>query len=788
MSDSINNKPSQQEGERPDAAPESNMNADSRSAEPAENKRRADIVCNVSRKNDNALSAGAPAGDPGAMQPVMSASDIAKSVLRHKLVLALIFIVIAAPVLFLIWTQIVPKYQAQAQIRVRPIIPYLVFKTEDNGAIPLYDSYLQTQSSIIKTDTVLQRVLDLPEIKKTQWYINPPQSLMQQLTKTPSNNLENLKKSLSATPVKNTELINISFTDTNPAEAQLILNSVLDQYTNYIAEMTDSTQDKIYDELVNQYNSLDTEIQGREKVTAELRQQLGTSNPEELISGQRVRLDEAQARLTEVQQNIKTLEWEIQQTTSDFNDMNNIADTNDSMSVPDDNILKKLLYYQDTEWCRLDENAKIIQNEITNSKLTEKNPDYIKMQDDLAFAKDLLAKRQEQLDLQLPYRRSSLINMTKQGSENFDVVLEYKQKLRQLQYDLGKAKFQEQLLDADYKAQQKMFESLFSSAQSLETENTTIEHRRDLFTAVRQRLEQKTMERKVPGSIEVLSRAAVSGGPYQDRRMMLSLMALFFALGLGSAAAFLQDRSSDLIAAISDLPYPMQMTLLGVIPKAIAAKSSGFLKSASDRAHKNWPEIMDSVRIVRAALLSRLENRKGTTILVTSSAPGVDKTNFTMMLSASLSHAGKKVLVIDADFQKMTLSNQCKDIPEQHGFIQAMRENSNFDLHIFRTDMPGLYLLPAGTLDDKNIVIEEISDDAFRGFLNAMSRRYDVILMDGAPVLPKADTAILSSQMDGTIFVEREFVSKRKDTLDALARLASSGGRLLGTVMIGSEN
>ena len=50
-----------------------------------------------------------------------------------------------------------------------------------------------------------------------------------------------------------------------------------------------------------------------------------------------------------------------------------------------------------------------------------------------------------------------------------------------------------------------------------------------------------------------------------------------------------------------------------------------------------------------------------------------------------------------------------------------------------------------------------------------------------------ADATILSGQVDGTIMVERELVSQRPSLIDALARLDSAGGRLMGTVFVGSS-
>ncbi len=55
---------------------------------------------------------------------------------RQSILLLVVFVLVAAPAIAAIWTQVVPKYRARAEVRVRPIIPYLVFRTEDSGMIP----------------------------------------------------------------------------------------------------------------------------------------------------------------------------------------------------------------------------------------------------------------------------------------------------------------------------------------------------------------------------------------------------------------------------------------------------------------------------------------------------------------------------------------------------------------------------------------------------------------------------------------------------------------------------
>ena len=77
-----------------------------------------------------------------------------------------------------------------------------------------------------------------------------------------------------------TEIIDVSFADASAEDAMLIVDTVLNQYIKYIGEKSDAMNDKLYRELFDQYTSLDNEIQGREKVRAELRKSLGTQMPQ----------------------------------------------------------------------------------------------------------------------------------------------------------------------------------------------------------------------------------------------------------------------------------------------------------------------------------------------------------------------------------------------------------------------------------------------------------------------------------------------------------------------------
>ena len=715
-------------------------------------------------------------GMGGFRQAAPSPTELLASILRFKWTILIVFVLVAAPAIAAIWTQVVPKYQARAEVRVRPIIPYLVFKTEDSGMIPLYDSFVNTQVAIIRGTTVLQRILDQQQVQQTIWYKNPPKSLMQRLQRNVTTPIERFRDDLSVRPRPRTEIIDVSFIAASATEAKLIVDAVLNEYLKYIGEKSNEDEDKLYRQLTEQYRSLQSQIQGQEAVCAALHKSLGTETPQELVSSKRVRLDEIQASLNEVRQRIAILEWETMQAVTE--------DSNDSSVAATGSEQNQSKYYMDAEWRNLDANVRAIQHNIETSLLKPKHPDAARMQKDLAFAEESLKLREEQLDEMWRdrLRDEAGVPITITGADGLGYKTEVGMVLPE--HQLARAKQVEQLLLAGFEKQQAEFKELFDKAQSIVKENNALQNMRELFDAVRQRLDKKNMERNVPvGSIEVLMWAIASSQPYNDRRIVFTAMSLFLALGMGGGLAFLRASKNQAVYSSKDMPYPMQAPLLGYIPITRVRKSLG--KSLYGEITRSRFHLIESVRIVRTALLSRLNGRGNSTLLITSANAGTGKSAFTMMLGKSLAQAGKNVLIIDSDFHKMSLTKQF-DLSDKAGLMESLSGSSADRECVFPTETPGLSIMPAGKKGDDGAVFEQTANGAFKAFIGQLRKQYNFILLDSPPILPVADAAILSGQVDGTIIVERELVSRRANIIDALARLDSAGGRVLGTVFIGS--
>ena len=123
--------------------------------------------------------------------------------------------------------------------------------------------------------------------------------------------------------------------------------------------------------------------------------------------------------------------------------------------------------------------------------------------------------------------------LSKRRDNKYDkITMHYQEELKALELKMARTKYEEKLLIEDIGKQQAEFQKLFDSAQLLEKENNALQRKRELLDAIRRRLDQKNMERNVPGPIEVLKQASVSSEPYKDRRVLYTAVVLILD-GLG---------------------------------------------------------------------------------------------------------------------------------------------------------------------------------------------------------------------------------------------------------------
>ena len=162
------------------------------------------------------------------------------------------------------------------------------------------------------------------------------------------------------------------------------------------------------------------------------------------------------------------------------------------------------------------------------------------------------------------------------------------------------------------------------------------------------------------------------------------------------------------------------------------------------------------------------------TILITSSVPGEGKSNVAVNLAITLADSGKRVVLVDCDMRKSTISRYLH-IPGKDR-TQLANALVNFkDL--------GIVVLPVGTIPPNPS--ELLATKAMESTFAALKQVYDYIIVDTPPVSVVTDAAVLCKYADGALLVVRPGVTTIEGAQLSKKNLEAVNARILGVVMNG---
>lgn len=186
--------------------------------------------------------------------------------------------------------------------------------------------------------------------------------------------------------------------------------------------------------------------------------------------------------------------------------------------------------------------------------------------------------------------------------------------------------------------------------------------------------------------------------------------------------------------------------------------------------------VLEEFRIIKRQLLAAA-NERGTAaarrILVCSPLPGEGKTFCSVNLALSMANEREtEVLLVDADFAKPSVLSTL-GLPKRPGFMDCL---ANPDLQIeelvMGTDVPGLWVLPAGNRSD--------ADSEFLGSSRAvemldrltMGAPNRIVIFDTPPALAASPAAELAKHVGQAVLVARADLTGQTALEDAYQLLS----------------
>lgn len=214
----------------------------------------------------------------------------------------------------------------------------------------------------------------------------------------------------------------------------------------------------------------------------------------------------------------------------------------------------------------------------------------------------------------------------------------------------------------------------------------------------------------------------------------------------------------------------------------------------------SFSTLSESYRILRTFIefIMGEKTGQGKILLVTSTGPQEGKTLTACNLAIVLAQGGKKTLLIDADLRRPMVHRLfgLKRMPGLSDVLMGtvsleearqtmadilVGETSEWDHMLTAKMLDRLEILPNGT--STTTPAELLNSDAMKSLVAGARQIYDYVIIDTPPVLPVTDARTLGTLADGTFFIYRAGKTARRALTRAREELNLAGVKVKGIIL-----
>ena len=341
------------------------------------------------------------------------------------------------------------------------------------------------------------------------------------------------------------------------------------------------------------------------------------------------------------------------------------------------------------------------------------------------------------------------------------------------------------LQQSKIESQEKQILSRMSSSSGQELQLLSIERQQQIIQNLYIFLMEKREENELASLINVGNTRMIMNPngpskPVSPNKMMIVFAMLVLGFGVPFGFFFLTkmlDRSIKNKADLGNLSIPF----LAEIPRYVRKEDRYRKFRRRNDDDKDLCHIMveqgsrdmmnEAFRVLRTNVDLMLGKKSGPkVIMMTSFNPNAGKTFTVMNLAASMALKDAKVMLVDLDLRKASLS---KTLGLIHTGVAAYLNGKVDDYRPYADEVaPNLHVLPVGSLPPNPTEI--LLSDRLAQMIEQMRGEYDYIFLDCPPIDIVADASIITEVADMSVFVMRAN-QMSKDILPNIQQLYNEG-------------
>jgi succinoglycan biosynthesis transport protein ExoP len=340
-----------------------------------------------------------------------------------------------------------------------------------------------------------------------------------------------------------------------------------------------------------------------------------------------------------------------------------------------------------------------------------------------------------------------------------------------LQGDAEAAKTKEMQLQAQVDSLEKQAGGLGQSEVGLRQLEREAQSSRSVYEDFLKRFKELREQQDIQqADARVLSPADVSVGPVYPRYALTLVLALVGGLALGGVTIGVIERLDGGFRTGDQIERFTGRALVGMIP-GLSKATLGGLPPARFVIEKPASAYAESLRSALTAVMLGSLDKAPKVIMATSSLPGEGKSTFICSLGGLMarSNQDKRVVVVDCDLRRSSVLATL-GVPETGGTIDEYLSGAKTIEQVMgRDEKSGLYYVPARSNTPNSAEI--LDSKAMASFITALAEQFDHVFLDTPPLMAVTDARIAAKLADYVIFLVRWEQTARELAVNALKLL-----------------
>ena len=253
--------------------------------------------------------------------------------------------------------------------------------------------------------------------------------------------------------------------------------------------------------------------------------------------------------------------------------------------------------------------------------------------------------------------------------------------------------------------------------------------------------------------VRVLMRASPPSQTESSKKRWLILIGgSLLGLLLGTALVLVRNfpfgvfRTAQQVTQATKLPCAVLPEIQGAEERASLSTGEYVL---------NWPysRFSQTLRSIWATINTAQRESGFKVICVVSSTPGEGKTTVAINLAAHFAlNSNERVLVIDADFHRKSLTNRVA--PDARvGFREALEEPTALAKFVSKKERLNLDVLPCPASERLTNAAELLGTKAMEQLIEVARETYDLVIIEAPPMAAVVDYKMIARHSNGFVFV-----------------------------------